>query len=61
MDWLGPLIIAAAAVALFLDRRQLAAFQANILGGSIAPGCVVAEAVLLLILAAVMLFFGSRS
>jgi len=61
MDWLGPLIIAAVAVALFVDRRRLAAFQANILGGSILPGCVVAEAALLLILAAVMLYFGSRS
>ncbi|HJQ38428.1 MAG TPA: hypothetical protein VKB93_14920 [Thermoanaerobaculia bacterium] len=57
---LGPLFIAAVALAVFFKRRELAAFQANILGGSILPGCVIAEAVALLLLAVAMLFLASR-
>ena len=60
MHWLGPLIVALAAVALFLDRRQIARYQANVLGGSVLPGCVIVEAILLLLLAAIMLLLGSR-
>lgn len=45
---LVALFLAAVAVALFIQRRALAQMQAMVLGGSIAPGCVVAEAVLLL-------------
>ena len=58
--YFGPIFIALVALAVFLERRELASFQANILGGSILPGCVVAEAVALLVLAVAMLFLASR-
>ncbi|MDQ3280580.1 MAG: hypothetical protein M3Q69_04130 [Acidobacteriota bacterium] len=51
------LLLAAAFIALvgiivLVQRRQLAQMQALLLGGSIFPGCVVAEAVFLLLVAA---------
>lgn len=58
--WFGPAFIALVAVVVFFKRRELATFQANILGGSILPGCVIAEAVALLLLAVAMLFLASR-
>ncbi len=48
---LSALFIALVAVVVFLRRRQLAHAQALVLGGSILPGCVVAEAVVLLLIA----------
>jgi hypothetical protein len=48
---LAALFIAAVAVGVFLRRRQLAHAQALVLGGSILPGCVIAEAVVLLLIA----------
>jgi hypothetical protein len=45
------------ALILFLRRRELARFQANILGGSIMPGCVVVEVVVLLAVAVAMLLW----
>ncbi len=60
MSWIGPAIIALAAIALVLDRRKTARFQANVLGGSIVPGCVVAEAIALLVLAALMFAYRSH-
>lgn len=44
--------VAVIGVAVFIQRRPLAEMQALILGGSIFPGCVVAEAVFLLVIAA---------
>jgi hypothetical protein len=60
VTWLGPAFVAVVAIAVFLNRRGLAHAQANVLGGSILPGCVVAEAVALLAIAAAMLFFRGR-
>jgi hypothetical protein len=48
---LAAIFIAIVAVALFIQRRPLAQMQAMVLGGSILPGCVVAEAVVLLVIA----------
>ena len=45
---LAGAFIAIVAVVVFLRRQQLAHAQALVLGGSILPGCVVAEAVVLL-------------
>jgi len=60
LDWFGPVFIAAAAIVIVIKRRQLALMQSQILGGSVMPGCIITEAVALLILAAVMLFVASR-
>jgi hypothetical protein len=51
MHWFAPAFIAVVAVIVFLQRRQLARAQALVLGGSILPGCVIAEAIALLLLA----------
>lgn len=48
---LSASFIAIVAVVVFLRRRSLAHAQALVLGGSILPGCVVAEAVVLLLIA----------
>lgn len=47
----AAVFIAVVAVVVFLQRRRLAHAQALILGGSILPGCVVAQAVVLLLIA----------
>lgn len=51
MKWLGPAVVILVAFAILLKRREFASFQANVLGGSILPGCVVAEAIVLFLLA----------
>ena len=43
--------IAVVAGLVFVQRRRLAEMQAMTLGGSIGPGCVVAEAIVLLLIA----------
>jgi hypothetical protein len=48
---LAGIFIALVAVFVFVRRRQLAHAQALVLGGSILPGCVVAQAVVLLLIA----------
>ena len=58
--WIGPIVIALAAIALYFDRRRFATIQANILGGAVGPGCVIAQAILMLILAAIMMLFANR-
>jgi hypothetical protein len=45
------------AIGVFLQRRKLANLQAGILGGSVFPGCVVAEAIVLLLIAIAMFVF----
>jgi hypothetical protein len=47
----AAIFIAIVAVVVFLQRRRLAHAQALVLGGSILPGCVVAQAVVLLLIA----------
>ena len=51
MTWLGIALFTAVAVALFAGRRPMAEMQANVLGGRIGPGCVVAEAITFLVMA----------
>jgi hypothetical protein len=46
--------IAVVGVLVFFWRRELARMQALVLGGSVVPGCVVAEAVALLVAAAAL-------
>jgi hypothetical protein len=47
----AAVFIAIVAIIVFLQRRRLAHAQALVLGGSIMPGCVVAQAVVLLLIA----------
>ena len=58
MALLSALFIALVAVVVFLRRRQLAHAQALVLGGSVLPGCVVAEAVVLLLIAVAIAITG---
>jgi hypothetical protein len=51
------LFVALVAVVVFMQRRPLAALQAGLLGGSVVPGCVVAEAIVLLAIAVAMFVF----
>ena len=51
MIWLGPAFLGIVAIVMILQRRSLARMQALIFGGSMPAGCVVAEAVALLVLA----------
>jgi hypothetical protein len=59
MKWFGSIFIAVIAVLVFVRRRELAREQALVLGGSILPGCVIAEAIALLALA-IAIFLWSR-
>jgi signal peptidase I len=54
MKWFGPALVLVTAIAILIKRREFAAFQANVLGGSILPGCAVAEAVVLFVIAALL-------
>jgi hypothetical protein len=58
--FLPALLFVVVAVAVFLRRRQLAHAQALVLGGSIGPGCVIAQALALLAIAMAFLWFGTR-
>jgi hypothetical protein len=53
----AAIFIAIVAVVVFFQRRPLAQVQAGILGGSVVPGCVVAEAIVLLLIAVAMFVF----
>ena len=50
----GSLLVAVAGVLLIVFRRQLAEMQAMLAGGSITPGCAVAEGIALIVLAIVI-------
>ena len=58
MHWFAPAFIALVAIGVFVQRRQLARAQALVLGGSVLPGCVIAEAIALFALA-VAIYFAS--
>ena len=58
MVWLAAAFIALVGTAVIFQRRRLAHAQAMVLGGSILPGCVVAEGVFLLLLAVAIAVFG---
>ena len=51
MTYVGAVFLALVAAIVFYARRQLASMQAAVLGGSILPGCVTAQALALLALA----------
>ena len=51
---ISAVFIAIVAVVVYLQRHRLARAQALVLGGTIPPGCVVAQAILLLLIAIVI-------
>jgi hypothetical protein len=55
---LAGAFIAIVAVVVFMRRRQLAHAQALVLGGSILPGCVIAEAIVLLLIGIAIALMG---
>lgn len=57
MVWVGAALFAAIAVAMFLARVPLARGQALIVGGRMGPGCVIAEAAAVLLLAILIVIF----
>ena len=58
MIWsISAVFFAVVAGAMLAGRRQLAQMQGLILGGTMAPGCVMAEALVLLALAAAFVIF----
>jgi hypothetical protein len=58
LAWLAAAFIAVVGVIVILQRRALARAQALVLGGSILPGCAVAEGIALLLIAAAIAAFG---
>ena len=53
--WIGALLFLAVGIAMILARTSLAHGQAVIFGGSVVPGCVIAEAVIMFLLAVAMI------
>jgi len=57
MIWIAVVAFCATAAAMILYRESFARMQAMLLGGSIAPGCVIAEAMAFIVLAAVVFIY----
>ena len=53
--WASVLLFVAAGAGLIIARRPLAHLQLLLAGGSMPPGCVIAEGVALLLLAALVI------
>lgn len=53
--WIAVPVFVIAAIAMILGRKQLVELHAFVMGGTAMPGCIVAEAVLLFVLAALIL------
>lgn len=54
MSLFAAVFLAIVAVVVFVQRRRLAQAQALVLGGSVMPGCVIVEAIVLLLIAIVI-------
>jgi uncharacterized membrane protein YcaP (DUF421 family) len=57
MAWFAVAFLVAVAVAMVMGRRPLAQMQAAVMGGRMVPGCVIAEAAALLVLAVLIFVF----
>jgi len=55
MVWAAAVFIAAVGVAVYVRRRELAHAEALVMGGSILPGCVVVQAIVLIAVAIAMI------
>lgn len=60
MIWFAIIVATLAGVALIAARKPLADMQAMVIGGRVAPGCVVAEAVVLLLIALAIFLVRAR-
>jgi hypothetical protein len=56
----GSLLVVLGGILLIVFRRELAEMQAMLAGGSITPGCAVAEGIALIVLA-IAIYFLERS
>ena len=57
LEWFAAAFFVAIAVALYVVRGPMARAQALVVGGRMGPGCVIAEAVAFLVLAALVVIF----
>ena len=60
MNLFAALLFLAAGIALIAARRPAAQMQAMIAGGTIRPGCAVAEGIVFLLLGVLVLTLGDR-
>ena len=56
----SAIFLAVIGVVVIATRRSLARLQALVLGGSVLPGCAVAEGIVLLLIAVAIFVFGPR-
>jgi hypothetical protein len=57
MIWIAIVAFCVTGAAMIVNREPFARMQAMLLGGRIVPGCVIAEAAMFLILAAIVFIF----
>jgi hypothetical protein len=50
IEWLPVAFVLLVAIFIFAQRRRLASIEAFVVGGSVGPGCVTAQAIILLVL-----------
>ncbi|HEX7705310.1 MAG TPA: hypothetical protein VF701_02530 [Thermoanaerobaculia bacterium] len=50
IEWLAVAFVLLVAIFIFAQRRRLAAMEGLVVGGSVGPGCVTAQAIILLAL-----------
>lgn len=60
MIWLSAAILSAVGVALLLGRRPAARVQSLLAGGNVRPGCVMFEAIVFVVLAAILAIAAAR-
>jgi len=60
VTWFAIVLAAVVALALIVARRPFAEMQAMVLGGRVAPGCVIAEAAVLLVIALAIFLVRAR-
>lgn len=60
MEWFAVAFVAAVGMGMLLWRHQLARLQALVLGGSVLPGCVVAQGAVLVVIAALIALLRMR-
>ena len=61
MIWVGSAFLVLVAVALIIGRRPVAHWQGMIGGGTMPPGCVVGQALALIVIALALLLLVPRS
>ena len=57
MIWLTIAVSVLGAASLWIAKKPVAEIEAGVMGGSVGPGCVVAQAVMLLLFAVLLFVF----